>query len=85
MKIFEKHPTLDAYRFGPSFTPYAIVAVDKRFTDAELAAEWHRTASVEFAAMGNPSGYKPGAQQRAAIQRETIERFATLDHFDGAS
>lgn len=40
LRIHEKHPTLDAYRFGPSYTPYAIVATDKRFTDSELAAEY---------------------------------------------
>jgi len=80
--IYEKHPTADAYRVGGFYSPYALVATEKRFSDAELAAEWHRAASTEFAAMGNPSGYKPGAQQRAAIQRETLYRFATLHHFD---
>lgn len=54
----------------------------KRFTESELAAEWHRAASLEFAAMGDPSGYKAGAQQRASIQRITIERFATLSNYD---
>jgi hypothetical protein len=52
----------------------------KRLIDTELAAEWHRTASVEFAAMGDPSAYKVGAQQRAGIERETLTRFATLPH-----
>ena len=78
LTIYEKHPTADAYRVGGFYSPYALVAADKRFSEAELAAEWHRTASVEFAAIGDPSGYKPGTQQRAAIQRETLHRFATL-------
>ena len=85
LQIFEKHPHMDAYRVGGFYSPYALVATEKRFTDAELAAEWHRTASVEFAAMGDPDGYKPGTQQRAAIQRETLHRFATLPHFDAAA
>jgi len=82
LQIFQKHPTADAYRVGGFYSPYALVSTEKRFTDAELAAEWHRLASVEFAAMGDPSGYKAGAQQRASIQREAIHRFATLPHFD---
>jgi len=82
MQIFEKHPHMDAYRVGGFYSPYALVATEKRFTEAELAAEWHRTASVEFAAMCDPGGYKPGTQQRAAIQRETLHRFATLPHYD---
>jgi hypothetical protein len=45
MRVYEKHPTSDAYRFGPSYTPYAIVAVDKRFTGPELAAEYWQASS----------------------------------------
>jgi hypothetical protein len=69
---------------GNSWIPEAVVTGgnDKRFTDAELAAEWHRTASMEFAAIGTPSEYKPGAQQRAAIQRMALHRFATHPHYD---
>lgn len=37
---FEKHPHADAYKVGGSFTPYAIVARDKRFTTAELLAQY---------------------------------------------
>ena len=40
LQVFEKHPTLDAYKFGPSFTPHAIVAVEKRFSTAELMAQY---------------------------------------------
>ena len=38
--IYEKHPTADAYRVGGFYSPYALVATEKRFTEAELAAEW---------------------------------------------
>ena len=54
----------------------------KRLTDAELAAELHRAASVEYAAIADPSGFKPGAQQRAAIQCQVLHRFAELSHYD---
>jgi hypothetical protein len=77
VKIYEKHPTVDAYRFGPSFTPYAIVAKDKRFTDAELAAEyWKAKESVTFvhATRGTPI--------RTRRMLAILERFATLPHFD---
>ena len=40
LQIFEKHPTADAYRVGGFYSPYALVSTDKRFSDAELAAEY---------------------------------------------
>jgi hypothetical protein len=43
LTIYEKHPTADAYRVGGFYSPYALVSQDKRFTDAELAAEYHST------------------------------------------
>lgn len=74
--IYEKHPTLDAYRYGPSYTPYAIVAVEKRFSDGELAAEvWH--SIVRFNTL-LPS--REAAEE--ARRNGVIERFATLPHFD---
>jgi hypothetical protein len=77
--IYEKHPTLDAYRYGPSFTPYAIVAANKRFTDAELmACHWEAAFDVrEAEAMGHREyGNK---RLREAL---TLHRFATANHFD---
>ena len=41
--IYEKHPHADAYRVGGFYSPYALVSREKRFTDAELAAEYHST------------------------------------------
>lgn len=79
MRIFEKHPHADAYRFGPSFTPYAIVAVDKRFTDAELAAEWH------YALSEAETWFWVNHEQnddRLEEQADTMRRFATLPHYD---
>jgi hypothetical protein len=44
LQIFEKHPDADAYRVGGFYSPYALVATEKRFTDAELAAEYWAAA-----------------------------------------
>ena len=43
LQIFEKHLTADAYRVGGFYSPYALVSTEKRFSDAELAAEYHST------------------------------------------
>ena len=40
LHIYDKHPDADAYRVGGFFSPYCLVSRDKRFSDAELAAEW---------------------------------------------
>lgn len=73
--IYEKHPTLDAYRYGASFTPYAIVAVNKRFTEAELAAEY-------WAAHGEANATMTSNPRLLFSRRQTVRRFCTLPHFD---
>jgi hypothetical protein len=40
LRIYPKHPHTDAYKIGGAYEPYAIVATNKRFSDAELAAEY---------------------------------------------
>lgn len=77
LQIFEKHPDVDAYRFGPSFTPYAIVAQEKRFTGAELAAEYHR-AGDDMAETNYDRESKPDMEPI----RRILHRFATLPHYD---
>jgi hypothetical protein len=69
LRIFEKHPVADAYRFGPSFTPYAIVATDKHFTAAELLAQYWFNEAM-------------GGNQLFA---KALWRFATLPHFEESS
>lgn len=64
--IYEKHPTADAYRVGGAFQPYAIIATEKRFTGAELAAEYWKAR-----ALGWP-----------VLRADTLHRFASLPHFD---
>jgi len=66
LRVFEKHPATDAYRFGPSFTPYAIVATEKRFTAAELLAQYWFARAM---------GHHP-------LQQDKLYHFATLPHFE---
>lgn len=90
MNIYEKHPTADAYRVGGSLTPYAIVATEKRFTDAELAAEFECARADHALASSHPSGtyWTPlgvteDATAEMAMERAaTFLRFATRPHFD---
>jgi hypothetical protein len=87
VNIYEKHPHVDAYKYGGSFTPYAIVAVEKRFTDAELAAEyWQQQRRFEAASRRS---FKYADRPDLVAHREqewgrliVSERFATLPHFD---
>jgi hypothetical protein len=90
LQIFRKSPDMDAYYVGGSFTPYAIVARDKRFTDAELAAEFHEARGDWIEASNHPSGtyWTPlGVEEDAtadtAMKRSMVAlRFATLPHYD---
>jgi hypothetical protein len=87
LTIYEKHPTLDAYRFGPSFTPYAVVAKDKRLTDPELGAIlwFHVSREAHAEAMGWRTGHAQDwintNQEECRIVR-ILERFASLPHYD---
>jgi len=72
LQIFEKHPTADAYRVGGFYSPYALVSTEKRFSDAELAAEYWKLMS----------GLLDGHGKVARSRRAVMERFHTLPHFD---
>ena len=85
--IYEKHPTADAYRVGGFYSPYALVATEKRFTEAELAAEWWRQDSWFSTANRRTENYTNqshliDAREREYGRRCVIERFATLPHYD---
>ena len=83
LRIFEKHPSVDAYRFGPSFTPYAVVAKDKRFTEAELAAEYYRSGFLHENSLAENDGYDGMPETREHRRQSLIfHRFATLPHYD---
>jgi len=78
LQIFEKHPEADAYRVGGFYSPYALVSQDKRFTDAELAAECYRARwTVE---LRQREGREVLEDNWAKV--DAIHRFATLPHFD---
>ena len=78
LQIFEKHPTADAYRVGGFYSPYALVSKDKRFSDAELAAEW-------WAAAWDYDMYAPSINDPHSLRlrhfADTAHRFATLPNF----
>jgi hypothetical protein len=75
MRVYEKHPTLDAYRVGGAYVPYAIVAKDKRFTEAEIAAEyWAAALDADLMAP---------AELVAIVA--AVQRFAELPNFDEES
>jgi hypothetical protein len=88
--LFEKHPHMDAYKYGGSFTPYAIVGVDKRFTDGELAAEFHAARADYAEAVRHPSGtyWTPlGVEEdntaaMATKRATTFLHFSIRKHFD---
>lgn len=72
---FEKLPNMDAYRVGGHFAPYAVLARNVRFSDAELAAEYW-AADAECAHSWVDGEHTEQMQGRF----ETIERFATHPH-----
>jgi len=86
LEIFEKHPDADAYRVGGFYSPYALVSQDKRFTDAELAAEWHQ--SRKWAGMGRGWMVRQRSEVirlqavQEMIRADIVHRFADLPHFD---
>ena len=88
LELFEKHPQADAYRVGGAYQPYAVVAVDKRFTDAELMAEvWHEVVERTINASNILGGQydNPHAQKafQTSIDRSnTLHRFATRPSYD---
>lgn len=83
MNIYPKHPDADAYALngGTVYTPYAYVAREKRFTDAELAAEyWQAQERCMFVSAF--SRMPISSDSKTAREASTIHRFATLPHFD---
>jgi hypothetical protein len=73
LQIFRKHPDADAYYVNGAYVPWAIIGREKRFSDAELAAEYYAAffdLAVEFTRYGN------------AEPSKVLERFATHPHYD---
>lgn len=80
---FEKLPNADAYRVNGHFAPYAVLARNVRFSDAELAAEYHAN-EVEAWRMTarRPEFYDLDQAEKLEDQERTLHRFATHPHFD---
>lgn len=81
MSALTIYPTRDGlvYRQG-SWTPEAVItgARDKRFTDAELAAEY-------WASHGEANAYMTGNPRIGFSRRALMRRMASLPHFDEAT
>jgi hypothetical protein len=83
---YPRHPSApDTYYINGAWAPAAITAVEKRFTDAEMNAEyWRSEFDYERAfhsicyLSGNWKADKFTTHERRAI----LERFATLPHHD---
>ena len=81
--IYEKHPTADAYRVGGFYSPYALVSRDKRFSEAELAAEWHANDSAAWRMFARrPEFYDLDFAEKLEERDSTLRRFARLPHAD---
>ena len=73
LTVYEKHPNADdIYRVGGFHSPYCLVSADKRFSDAELAAEFWQVAYV------NERGADLDEQE------DILYRFCTLPNYDEA-
>ena len=76
IQAFPKHPEADdVYYIDGAWAPAAITAQDKRFSEAELAAEY-------YAAHGEANALMTGNPRLLFSRRQTIKRFATLPHYD---
>lgn len=88
--IYPKHPAADAYRVRGAYEPCAVVATDKRFTDAELCAEFHAARADLLEASIHPSGTywtpldvdEDNTKETAMKRATTFLHFAARQHFD---
>ena len=85
-EIYEKHPHADAYKVDGFYSPYCLVSREKRFSDAELAAEyWSQSLAGCIHPVDSFRGYT-GVEVRgpSSARIDTLRRFATLPHYDEA-
>ncbi len=86
LTVHPRHPTADdVYFIGGAWAPAAITAQDKRFSDAELAAEYWLLSSRRERMLGYDDGPESETRKQAHRDRErmnVVQRFATLPHFD---
>ena len=86
-EIFEKHPNADAYRVGGFFSPYCLLATEKRFSEAELAAIYWGFVQTDMLwpdERADPDEMDEDAWsavcKRWQEAEETVHRFARLPH-----
>jgi hypothetical protein len=87
------HPTMgDIVRYKNQWTPEALITGGihpKRFTDAELMAEYHkldcRLYQRQFNEVCSGDDYTEESWERHAEMQNTVYRFAEHPHFDEVS
>lgn len=91
LTAYPKHPDMDdTYYINGAWAPACITAQDKRFTDAELAAEYWRhdgdTSAVyeglRVETWGGEAGTGDAAEKVMKHRLETLEQLATIPHHD---
>ena len=74
LQVFESHARIPfVYRVKGSWQPVAVVAKEKRFTDAEMAAEYWASCFDHLDLYG-AAGNHP--------ETRVLERFANTPHYD---
>ena len=79
---YPRHPSApDTYYINGAWAPAAITAVEKRFSQGELAAEWHKQdnhCGQRLEGYGVAHNGEPLADEEAEIERlRIIYRFCT--------
>lgn len=91
LTIYPKHPDMDdTYYIDGAWAPACITAQDKRFTEAELAAEYWRhdgdTSAVyeglRVETWGGEVGTGDAAEKVMKHRLNTLEQLASLPHHD---
>lgn len=85
LQVFEKHPTADAYRVGGFYSPYCLVATEKRFHPGEVAAEYWRSREdrayiVEGITWEAMADDWPISEAAANDRESVLECFASRPH-----
>lgn len=91
MQVFPRHPSApDTYYIDGAWAPAAITAVEKRFSEAELLAEFHSARADYAEAKRHPSGTywtpldveEDNTAEMATKRATTFLHFASRPHHD---
>jgi hypothetical protein len=81
LTVYPCHPSApDTYYINGAWAPAAVTAVEKRFSDAELAAEAWAAQCNRRVRNYDPTQDIPGVTWE--WEHNIMARFATLDHHD---